>query len=454
MKNLSTLLIVFLVDASCSRASQIELDIQRLCLDSNFLKDVRGTSLHWSEDGDGLRLSESGTVMNYNDSLIQSLGYNVLRIPGGYLTRWFDWEDAVGENRKSQKDFQGNQQQVKAGLMEMKRFAYKHHMEVLYTLTITDPPEKLSRLIKVWNELPPKDGPVISWFELGNENYDTDPSVAGAEKYVRTVEPLIRVIRKESPASKIGIIVANPVVPSWDTTVFSRLKDRMDMIMWHRYVPYTSYTDPNSHPATISAFQEVENELRYLYRITDQTKPSVSLTEYNLSYYSTKKVHQNVVLEPKYNLLLGNFVTLAYRNHLSGMVKHCLANSKYHIFADINFAGKEKGLISISGMVSREFNRWISTQDSVAVFVHEPQYSPWEFSILCGKSPKGRSFVIQNHTAHPVEVKMLYSGLNVAVSVKTLVQHNKTLWTDRKDRMDLTKKIVAQPYSLMFMYCY
>jgi hypothetical protein len=341
---------------------------------------------------------------------------------------------------------------MRTGLKEMKMFAHKHGMKVMYTLTITDSPKKLMRLIKTWNELPPKDGPSMSWFELGNENYDTDPSVIGAENYVQTVEPLIQVIRKESPESKIGVIFANPIATSWDTTVFLRLKDRIDLIMWHRYVPYSSYTDPNSYSATLMSFHNVENELRYLYRITDETKPPISLTEYNLSYYSSDKIHQNVVLEPKYNLLLGNFVTLAYRNHVSGLVKHCLANSKYHMFADINFAGKEKGLISVSGMVTREFNQWISAQDSVAVFVYEPQYSPWEFSILCGKSTKGWSFVIQNHTMYPVELKIVSPGENVTLAVKTLLQYDKTLWTDRINRMDVTQKFVSRPSSLMFMY--
>jgi len=430
--------------------SQITINLQNSYYRLNLLKEIRGTSLHWVNDGDGLQLSKTTEKFSFNDSLVSSLGYNVLRIPGGYLTRWFDWEKAAGNNYESQKNYYGKPESVKTGLREMKLFAAKHNMRVMYTLTITDSPEKIKNLIQTWNSIEPQNGPPITWFELGNENYDVDSSVAAAQQYVQTVLPIIQTIRLASPQSKIGAIVANPIAPSWNTTIYNQLFDKIDFLVWHRYVPYTDYFSTDSYSATVNAFNNVEIEIQHLQHVMKHRKLPLYLTEYNLSYYTKENIHQNVVLEPRYILLLGNFVTLAYRNNIAGLVKHCLANAGYHTFADINFSGREKGEISISGMVLKELNRWIEKQDSVDVITFDSLFSAWEFSILVGKNQHGADLVIQNHTSNPVS---LLVGTNDDTTASSIVyfQHEKTLWIDRQKSFLLTKQLLVRPHSLTFI---
>lgn len=436
--------------ASLRSIAQIAIDLESISYRTNQLRLIRGTSLHWINDGDGLQLSKATEEFSANDSLVSSLGYNVLRIPGGYLTRWFDWEKA-SLRYEQQKNFDGKLEQVRTGLREMKLFARKHEMKVMYTLNINDSPAKIRELIETWNALEPKNGPSIDWFELGNENYDADSSTSAAQQYVHTVLPIIQTIRSVSPKSKIGAIIANPIAPAWDTTVYNALCNQIDFLVWHRYVPYVDYFAPNSYEATIESFATVEQELKYIRRMVKKVALPVYMTEYNLSYYSNEKVHQNVVLEPRYIFLLGNFVLLAYRNDIAGLVKHCLANAGYHTFADINFSEQTQGKISISGLISKELNRWMERQDSVAVVTFDSLYSPWEFSVLVGKNNDGVDLIIQNHTPHSVPILFHSSSKDSIVFVTEYFQHGDTMWTDRGKSFLFAKQFITRSNALTFV---
>lgn len=441
-------------NVSALSAAQVIINLDNIPYKKNQLKNFRGTSIHWVEDGDGLHLSQTGKQFSFNDTLVESLHYNVLRIPGGYLTRWFDWETAVGSDYGMQRNYHGKLEKVKTGLREMKLFAWKQGMKVMYTLNINDSPEKITKLIKTWNSLPPNNGPTIDWFELGNENYDTNSTQGAAIQYVNTVLPIIRAIRSVSPKANIGALLANPVAPAWDTTIYSLLHEEIDFLVWHRYVPYTDYTLPNSYQTTIASFSTVENELKYIHRLMTKRKLPVYLTEYNLSYYTSEKVHQNIVLEPRYNFLLGNFLTLAFLNGIDGMVKHCLASSGYHIFADINFSRQVDGTLSISGKISKELNRWMGEQDSVAVLTFDSKYSPWEFSVLAGKNKNGVELVVQNHTMQSVGIVWNGNDKKLSATSVEYFQHKKTMWTDRKKTFLLKDQFLTRAYSLNFFRIY
>src|SRR5437762_5943719 len=83
----------------------------------NPLREGMGTNLNWIGDGDGLHLSDPGQPASPDDSLIRSLGYKMLRIPGGYLARTFDWQQAVGDNRGMARNiFSGRLEPLTTGL--------------------------------------------------------------------------------------------------------------------------------------------------------------------------------------------------------------------------------------------------------------------------------------------------------------------------------------------------
>src|SRR5947207_11039060 len=82
----------------------VALPAQSLIYFANPLKAGVGTNLNWIGDGDGLRLSVVGQPAGTADSLIRSLRYHILRIPGGYLARTFHWQSGVGDTRGAERN--------------------------------------------------------------------------------------------------------------------------------------------------------------------------------------------------------------------------------------------------------------------------------------------------------------------------------------------------------------
>lgn len=75
-----------------------------------------GTNLEWVADGDGLHLSDRSQPSGAADLMIRSLGYRVLRVPGGWLARGFNWQGSVGGQRPMQRNvFSGRLEPVTTG---------------------------------------------------------------------------------------------------------------------------------------------------------------------------------------------------------------------------------------------------------------------------------------------------------------------------------------------------
>ena len=138
---------------------------------SNPLREAMGTNLNWVWDGDGLRLSDPGQPSGRTDSLVRSMGYTMVRIPGGTVARHFDWRASVGPQRGVGADYSGRPQVMSTGLAEFKRFAARYNLKVLYIVNIQDDPDKVSRLDDEWNALPPAGRLPIRYMELWNEYY-------------------------------------------------------------------------------------------------------------------------------------------------------------------------------------------------------------------------------------------------------------------------------------------
>lgn len=362
-------------------------------------------------------MSHTVQHQNANDSLVRSFHYNVLRIPGAWLARFFDWRSAAGKAYSTQRNYAGKPESVKTGLKELKQFAHKNSFRVMYTVNIDDPPEQMAELITTWNAFPPVSRVPIEWIELGNELYDEDPTSAEALAYVRKVRPIIRALRRADPTVKIGAIYANPVNPAWDTTVFTSLRTEVDFFIWHRYGPYSDYTEPNSFDASVRGFEQIDRDLHQLQSMMSGSALPLLLTEYNLSFYGAGKKHQSMPMEPRYYFLTANFFSAAFRNNVQGLVKHQLANAGWHVFADIDFMGKPFGVNSIRGLVYCQLNLWIDRQDSLSLQT-VAGYTPWECSYFIGKNEHGVDFLFQNHTSDTVYLSSTFGkGLTVRSSL-------------------------------------
>lgn len=448
----SFLLLLLILQSTRAIATQITIEFDAIRFHGNALRDIRGTSVHWSDDGDGFRMSHTSGTQDANDSLVRSFRYNVLRIPGAWLSRFFDWRSASGAAYGMQRNYAGRPESVKTGLKELKQFAAKNEFRIMYTVNIDDPPERTAELIRVWNALPPADGPRIEWIELGNEVYDEDPTAAEANAYVRKIHPIIRALRAVKPKVKIGAIFANPVNRSWDTTVYTSVRREIDFFIWHRYGPYTDYYAPDSYSAAVRGFDRIDQDLRQLQTMLSGSNIPLFITEYNLSFYGSGKKHQSMPMEPRYYFLTANFITASVRNNVRGLVKHQLANAGWHVFADIDFMGMPIGVNSIGGMVTRQLNLWLERQDSVAVH-YFPGYSPWECSLLIGKNNEEIEFLFQNHTADTLHIaSRIQKSLNMR-SYISYRQQGKELVSDRSKKTDKGFPAILLPFSIGFYRC-
>jgi hypothetical protein len=424
MNYLLTWMLVFILQASGS------LDPLNLAYKANKLKDTNGTGINWVYDGDGLRLSRENSQFDRTDSLVSSLGYSLLRIPGGYLTRHYDWTKAVGVARGQDRDYAGKLQEVKAGLPEMKFFAAKHGMRIMYTLNINDSPQKSVDLLKQWNELPPTGKTPIEYIELGNEVYDMNPTAPRAQDYSRQVLPLIKAIKGFDPKIKIGALVSNPQNDAWDTTMYSLLKKDIDCVIWHRYVPYSEYNEQDSYPLVLASFEKVENEIVHFRSYIDFNRTPLYITEFNLSFYKDKE-NQNVSVAPRYNLLLSNYYLLAYMHELGGMAKWSLSNAAWHIMADLNFSGSTVGQMSNNGAVSSVINSWMRGQDSVAIWIPDVG-KKFEFAALVGKSNASKvSILVQNQSGLARTISVTMPTGAKLISYKSIFDHQGSMWTSR-----------------------
>lgn len=430
--------------------SQTRILMGELEFSPNTLRAMRGIGIDWVNDGDGLGLSTNSYMRPSTLSAIRSLGYNYLRVPGGYLARWFHWRKSIGTVRGSSRNYLGRLETVKAGIGEMKRFAATFDMETMYTLNVSDSPDDVSELLKTWENLEPQGRAEIQFVEMGNEEYDRDPTEKGVRWYLDRVIPLIASVRQYDSSIRIGAVVSNPQALYWDATVFRALKTKVDYLIWHRYVPYSRYEDSDSYEKTVQGFAQVDNELGRLRTMMGDDPLPILITEYNLSFYDGKN-HQNVSLAPRYYLTQANFLMLAVKHRVQGMAKWTLSNPKWHMFADLNFNGKAIPDISIGGIVSRVLNTWIVHQDSIAVWTASSVES-YQFSIMVGKYAKNQlSLLIQNHADVPRTVE--WDGLasaRVVSSVSLLESEDgRQLWTDTQGKgLASGKNIFVRPFSL------
>lgn len=371
---------------------------------ANELRRLVGTNLNWVWDGDGLRLSRAGEPSGLTDSLIRSLAYTALRIPGGTLARRFDWRLAVDTPRGRDADYSGKAQAISTGLPELKRFATRYRLQVLYTLNINDSPAKVVELMDRWNRLPPLGEAPIRYVELGNEDYITNGLAKGAEQYSDVVLPIIRSLRASRPEIKIGAQLANPLGTGWDEVVYRRLGDKVDFWTWHRYLPYTTYDSSRAYQQVTDAILAFDRDFQRRDAMQTGRRLPIWLTEYNFMFYRGAQ-YENIALQPRYYLLLGDFLYVAVKHGVAAMFRWCLSNPGWLALADIDYAGTGRVDLSLTGQVSGLLNRWVVRQDSVAL-MPEPVSSS-QRSVLAGKDSTGTlSFLVQNHDPQGLTVRL------------------------------------------------
>ena len=419
-----------------------------MVLHVNHLRDMIGTAINWIYDGDGLGLSEPKPNAPA-ESLVATLGYNMVRFPGGTLARTFDWTKAIDSVRGQGPDYGGQLHVIQAGLPKFKRFATRQAMRVMYTLNISDPPAKTVSLLERWRALAPPGGPDISSVELGNEEYTSGTDSASAARYATLALGVASAVRRVAPQVRIGAVLYWGRTAAWDSVVIGHLGSSADFLIWHRYVPSAPYLGLASYWPTVAAFRDVEQDLQQKLRLIGERRLPIVLGEFNLSYQQDGH-HQNVLLPPRFYLLLGDFFYLAVRYDLGGIVKWALATPSWHTYVDINFNGTREPELSVSGAVSRLLNRWLSAQDSVGA-VDQPTNDWPRLSVLAGRAADGSpSFVIQNHDYLPALVNLpATTGFEASAQVVLEERAGRFATVDSEpSSADLVHGVQVPPYSI------
>ncbi len=381
----------------------------------NALRHFNGTNLNWIMDGDGLELSRPDRPSPRADTLIRGQWYTAVRLPGGTLARHFDWRLAIDTPRGRDADFTGRLQPITTGLPELKRFAARYGMRVLYILNINDDSSSVVELLRRWRDLPPA-GSTIQLVELGNEDYIYDGGLAGAERYAARVKPLIRTIRRQDPTISIGAQLANPLHTGWDEVALRELDALVDFWTWHRYFPYSTYDSVGSYGAAVESTGAFDRDLAERTRWSGHP---VWLTEYNFMFYEGSQ-YQNIALQPRYYLLLANLYHSAIRHGMPAMFKCCLVNPWFQGLVDIDSARFSTIGLSLSGKASAFINRWLARQDSVGA---APPEDGFRYTLTLGKTVVGGlSFLAANHADVPRAVRLPVPGGYAWSSSETIFQ--------------------------------
>lgn len=141
---------------------------------------------------------------------VAELNPTVLRFPGG-VAQEYDWETGIWTVKKEKK----KKKMAKKGLPrkvafnEFLSFSNKFNSSIMYTLNITDSPEKISKLAKLWKE---KKAPV-KWVEMGNEYYlrNVRDAIGGPEGYISVSKQALAALRLGGYQGPTGISIA----PEW-----------------------------------------------------------------------------------------------------------------------------------------------------------------------------------------------------------------------------------------------
>lgn len=149
---------------------------------------------------------------------VTALNMKLIRFPGGIESNLYRWEDdgyrasdldsfpalnTAGRRKLYSKFSPGINT---TGFLDVARWANQHRVRMTLVLNVTRP-DTLTQSI-AFLKFASKNGIEVPYIELGNELYFRDQGgirIKDASQYINVVRPLIRQLRQQVPATKIGI---------------------------------------------------------------------------------------------------------------------------------------------------------------------------------------------------------------------------------------------------------
>jgi alpha-N-arabinofuranosidase len=233
-----------------------------------------GDNIEWANEGMGVwRPDLHGFDPEIVDMLRES-GVTHLRYPGGTLSDYFHWSQAIGPTRTPQVDPFNN------GATQMPDFGPDEFMALCRTLGIkgsitlnagTGTPQEAA----AWVKYSADQGFDVTPYEVGNEIYMVNPAspevpslpiYKTAQQYVTFYEQCLAGVKSQTSGAKlggIGIDDTGPIKtsydPNWLTEITAALGSKMAFVAPHdSYAPLvrTASPDPNSERYASDVFAE------------------------------------------------------------------------------------------------------------------------------------------------------------------------------------------------------
>jgi alpha-N-arabinofuranosidase len=311
--------------------------------------EIFGDNIEWTNNGMGLYFPDKDRFDTEVLALLRDAGITHLRYPGGTLSDFFVWHDAVGQERKEipnpfAEPVKGKPEFPNFGPEEFARLCQAMGVRATVTLNAgTGTPEQAAEVVRWCGS----HGLDVIDYTVGNEIYMVKPSeepvpdmpiAKSPEEYVAFYKSCDDAIRAFAPDVKIGAIgglntglIPLTAEPDWLRIVIKELGDRIDFIDLHNaYAPvlrnvgyeFDRVTTDDEYAATFMAATEyVRDNLAatkdLLRRCAPDHEIEIHVTEYGpLVYPFRPGKPEDKVSDMAWNRNLAGALYLASLFHL------------------------------------------------------------------------------------------------------------------------------------------
>lgn len=211
--------------------------------------EMFGDNLEWVDSCKLWRTDLNG----FDPEMVQSIkdaGVTQIRYPGGTLSDYFHWQDAVGNDRKEEPNpfNKGVPQYPYFGPEELKQLTDRLGIPAFITLNAgTGTPDEAASWVTYCRD----HGQKVTGFEVGNEVYMDNPDIPGVvvnkspEEYIAFFLATRRRIDALAPGTKlgaVGVLDTGPFPlcrdPKWLEKIVAGIGGKMDFIAIHdSYAP-------------------------------------------------------------------------------------------------------------------------------------------------------------------------------------------------------------------------
>jgi alpha-L-arabinofuranosidase len=205
--------------------------------------------------GDGIWDQVASAPRSAIVSTLQPVGLNLIRYPGGTLSDFFLWNQAIGPDASRVPQVYpfapdgGTAYLPYFGPDEVAQVTSALGAQLLVTANIvTDTPQDAAEWLRHYQDA----GVQAKYWEIGNENYIPSGSWAQDEgyrapvQYAALFDQFAQALRAVDPTVQVGVLGC-PSCSGWDQGVLQAITQRADFMSVHNgYAPFAAYVSDTS----------------------------------------------------------------------------------------------------------------------------------------------------------------------------------------------------------------